>query len=112
VGGREDLCLTLEYVVRAGTIALTEVIPMCYTNYLKYIVSIENIYLFLSNYTYSDMFRLEGVIIRLLVEQYRRYIKYSVHFGIPKSLPLKIQVKLLQYCCLNVLYILFELVDN
>ena len=31
------------------------------------------------------MFRLEGVIIRLFVEPYRRYIKYSAHFGIPKK---------------------------
>ena len=56
------------------------------------------------------MFRLEGVIIRLFVEPYRRYIKYSAHFGIPKSLHLQIQVKLLQYCCLNVfyIYILFD----
>jgi len=30
------------------------------------------------------MFRLEGVIIRLFVESYRRYIKYSAHFGITK----------------------------
>jgi len=44
------------------------------------------------------MFRLEGVIFRLFVEPYRRYIKYSAHFGIPKGLHLKIQVKLLQYC--------------
>ena len=58
------------------------------------------------------MFRLEGVIIRLFVEPYRRYIKYSAHFGIPESLHLKIQVKLLQYCCLNVLYILFGVDDN
>jgi len=49
------------------------------------------------------MFRLEGVIIRLFVESYRRYIKYSTHFGIPESLHLKIQVKLLQYCCVIIL---------
>jgi hypothetical protein len=58
------------------------------------------------------MFRLEGVIFRLFVEPYRRYIKYSAHSGIPKSLHLKIQVKLLQYYCIDVLYISFELVDN
>ena len=55
------------------------------------------------------MFQLEGVIIRLFVEPYRRYIKYSAHFEIQKSLHLKIQVKLLQYYCLNVLYVFFEL---
>ena len=48
------------------------------------------------------MFRLEGVVIRLFFEPYRRYIKYSAYFEIPESLHLKIQVKLLQYCCLNV----------
>jgi hypothetical protein len=48
------------------------------------------------------MFRL-GVIIRLLVEPYRRYIKCSAHFWIPKSLHLEIQAKLLQYYCLDVL---------
>ena len=58
------------------------------------------------------MFRLEGVIIRLLFERYLRCIKYSAHFGIPKRLHLKIQVKLLQYCCLNVLYTLFELAES
>jgi hypothetical protein len=52
------------------------------------------------------MFRL-GVIIRVYIEPYRRYIKYSAHFGIPKSSHLKIQVKLLQYYCFNVLYTLF-----
>ena len=31
------------------------------------------------------MFRLEGVIIRLFVLPYRRYIKYSALFGIPKK---------------------------
>jgi hypothetical protein len=40
---------------------------------------------------------LEGAIIRL--DAYRRYIKYSAHFGITKILHLKIQVKLLQYYC-------------
>ena len=34
------------------------------------------------------MFRLEGFIIRLFVEPYRRYIKYSAHFGIPKKFTL------------------------
>ena len=58
------------------------------------------------------MFQLEGVIIRLFVEPYRRYIKYSAHFEIQKSLHLQIQVKLLQYYCLYVLYILFGLVDR
>jgi hypothetical protein len=50
------------------------------------------------------MFRLEGVIIRLFVNIYHRYIKYSAYFGIPKSLNLKIQVELLQFYCLNELY--------
>ena len=46
------------------------------------------------------MFRLKGVIIRLFIEACCRYIKYTAHFGIPpKSLHLKIQVKLLQYYC-------------
>ena len=35
------------------------------------------------------MFRLEGVIIRLFVEPFRRYIKYSAHFGIPKKFTFK-----------------------
>jgi hypothetical protein len=52
------------------------------------------------------MFRLEGVIIRLFVEPHRRYV-HGAHFGIPKSLHLKIQVKLLQYYCLNVFYIYY-----
>jgi hypothetical protein len=43
--------------------------------------------------------------MRLFAEPYPRYIKYSAHFGTPESLHVKIQVKLLQYCCLNVLYI-------
>jgi len=54
------------------------------------------------------MFRLEGVIIRIFVEPYRRYIKYSAHFGIPESLHLKMLVKLLQYYCLNALLILYK----
>jgi hypothetical protein len=39
------------------------------------------------------------VIIRLFVEPHRKYSKYSEHFEIPKKFHLKIQVKLLQYCC-------------
>ena len=34
------------------------------------------------------MFRL-GVINRLFVEPYRRYIQYSAHFGIPKKFTFK-----------------------
>ena len=59
--------------------------PRCVIlKYLEYIISVKHIYLFQSNYAYSDMFRLEGVIIRLFVGLYRRYIKYSACFGIPK----------------------------
>jgi hypothetical protein len=78
---------------------LTEIIRMCCIklSYLECIISVKHIYLLSSNYAYSDMFRLEGVIIRLFFEPYRTYIKYSAHFGILKSLHLKIQVKLLQY---------------
>jgi len=49
------------------------------------------------------MFRLEGVIIRL--KPYRRYIKYSAHFGITKILHLKIKEKLLQYYCHIYIYV-------
>ena len=58
------------------------------TCYLECIISVKHIYLLWSNYAYSDMFRLEGAIIRLFVEPYRRYIKYSAHFGIPKKFTL------------------------
>jgi len=51
---------------------------------LEYIISVKHIYLLQSNSTYSDMFRLEGVITRLFVEPYRRYIKYSAYFGFQK----------------------------
>ena len=76
-------------------------------NDLEYIISVKRSYLLYSNYAYSDMFRLEGVIIRLFVAPYRRYIKYGANFGIPKSLHLKIHVKFLQYYCLDVLHIFY-----
>ena len=74
-----------------------KVIPVCYIKLLR-----------MYNFSQTHLFILvklciqrhvsaEGVIIRLFVEPYLRYIKYSAHFGIPNSLHLKIHVKLLQY---------------
>jgi hypothetical protein len=69
----------------------------CLYCYLEYIISVKHICLLQLNYAHNNMFRFEGVIIRLFVEPYRRRIKYSAYFWIPKSLHLKIHVKLLQY---------------
>jgi len=41
----------------------------------KIYMTVKHTYLFI-NYTHSDMFRLERVIIRLSIEQYIRYIKW------------------------------------
>jgi len=53
------------------------------------IYSYKHICLFLSNYAYSDMFRFVGVIIRLFVETYRRYIKVQRTFWDPKKFTFK-----------------------
>jgi hypothetical protein len=56
------------------------------------------------------MFRLEGIIIRLFVEPYRRYIKYSAHFGIPKCLQAQSLTRYqnlrtqIMKCCANIYF--------
>jgi len=54
-------------------IFLTLVIPMCFLKYKIY-MTVKQTYLF-TNYTHSDMFRLERVIIWLSIEPYIRCMK-------------------------------------
>jgi len=55
-------------------------------------MTVNHTYLF-TNYTHSDMFRLERVITRLFIEP---NINASAHFGITKVLQCKNWLRLLQ----------------
>jgi hypothetical protein len=76
-----------------------------YPNLLKLYISVKHTN-FIHKIVHSDMFRLEGIIIRLSIEPYLRYLRCQCTFWDPKRLTVKLAtlVIMVSHCCLKYLF--------